>query len=705
MSVVEEVKSRINIVEVVSRYTPLRRAGTIHKGLCPFHSERTPSFVVYEQSGTWHCFGSCATGGDVFSFLMKKEGLTFREALERLAREAGVSLEEDRPDPGRSQRDALYQVNAAAARYFRTVLQSDPRATAGRGYLERRGINEATAEAFGLGFALDQWSGLRDHLLKAGFSVEQQLAAGLIKRSPERESTYDTFRNRLIFPIRDRSGRVLGFGGRVLDDSVPKYLNTAETPIFHKSQIVYGIDLAHAAIRDENRVVIVEGYMDVIAAHQHGFANVVACMGTALTAEHLRQLQRLTTNYVLALDADSAGQAATIRGLNQARMSLARKSRPTVLPGGRLEMTDRLGATLSIIQMPAGKDPDDVVRSDPALWRELVRSAQPLVDFYFGVVSRTYDVKTAQGKAAAVDELATLIAEVDDEIEQQHYIQQLSRMVQVGEAILLGQVHAAAVKAQSAPRPAPERPAERQGGGARPARAGQQGAPDDRVAPGPPDAGDWDPEESGYDAGWFGDLDEVAPPVPAAAKGRSADTPRRSEPHFDVVAHILALLLREPELLPWLTQKTSELDLAPPSVEDLERTEDKELFRALQLFLTSDELWDFESFQDRLEPSLHGRLALLASFGAHLPARTEVELREGVIKDIVHLRLLNRKRECETVMWLIDEAEQVGDRERSREHGAQYARLQRELDHLQPLMRREFLSSGGRKRSQSRLRA
>ncbi|MGL4650635.1 MAG: CHC2 zinc finger domain-containing protein, partial [Caldilineaceae bacterium] len=182
MSVVDDIKSRINIVDIVQRYTPLRRAGTIHKGNCPFHSERTPSFVVYEQSGTWHCFGSCSTGGDVFNFLMKKEGLTFREALERLAQEAGVSLEEDRPDPGRSQRDQIYKVNEAAAAYFRQALLHDARAQAGRDYLARRQVDAPTADAFGLGYAIQEWSALRDHLLRMGYDLEIQLAAGLIKR-------------------------------------------------------------------------------------------------------------------------------------------------------------------------------------------------------------------------------------------------------------------------------------------------------------------------------------------------------------------------------------------------------------------------------------------------------------------------------------------------------------------------------------------
>ena len=265
----------------------------------------------------------------------------------------------------------------------------------------------------------------------------------MVKRNEERNSTFDMFRNRVIFPIRDRQGRVIGFGGRVMDDGVPKYLNTSETPVFHKSHVIYGLDLAQRAIRERDQVVIVEGYMDVIAAHQFGFANVVACMGTALTPEQLRQLQRYTDNFVLALDADTAGQQATMRGLNQARQSLVRVRKPVVTPGG-VRLEDRLGANLAITTMPEGKDPDDVIRADPQRWQAAVDAAKPLVDFYFDVVASTEDLGSARGKGLAVAELAPLIAELGDEIERQHYVQRLSRLVQVDEITIAGRVQAAA---------------------------------------------------------------------------------------------------------------------------------------------------------------------------------------------------------------------------------------------------------------------
>ena len=336
MSVSDEVRQRIDIVGLISRYTPLKKAGSTYKGLCPFHSERTPSFVVFPHSNTWHCFGACATGGDAFTFLMKKENIEFREALEILAREAGVNLQDEPGDDSHRQRSLLYTLNDLAAAYFQEVLHSHPAAQPARDYLERRGIDQDTAARFRLGYALDNWNALRDHLSAKGYTVDQQLLAGLVKRHEERDSIYDAFRHRVMFPIRDRQARVIGFGGRVLDDSQPKYLNTAETPVFHKSHVIYGIDLAYQSIRDAHQVVIVEGYMDVIAAHQFGFANVVACMGTALTPDQLRQLQRLTSDFVLALDADSAGQQATIRGINQARQALNRVAETGCPPWRRL---------------------------------------------------------------------------------------------------------------------------------------------------------------------------------------------------------------------------------------------------------------------------------------------------------------------------------------------------------------------------------
>jgi DNA primase len=665
MSVSDEIKQRIDIVEFISRYTPLKRAGSTYKGLCPFHSERTPSFVVYPNSGTWHCFGSCGTGGDIFSFLMKKENLDFREALQVLAQQAGVSLDEGSGEGGQSRRAQIYDANAAAAAYYQQILRTHPGAAAARAYLEQRGIDDATIEAFQIGYSLEQWSALRDHLLAQKFSPDLLAEAGLIKYNDSRDSTYDAFRGRVMIPIRDRMGRVIGFGGRVLDGSQPKYLNTAETPVFHKSHVIFGLDMAYQAIRDANKVVIVEGYMDVIAAHQHGFTNVVACMGTALTPDQLQQLQRYTSNYVLALDADAAGQQATIRGLNQARQSLARVRKPTVVSGG-LRMEERLGAALYIAAMPEGRDPDDVVRQDPDLWRQIIDQAKPLVDYYFTAVVSQIDLSSARDKGAAVAELAPLIAEINDEVERESYIQKLSRMVQINERTIADRVHAAARTAQT---PIPDQRGERS------SRFGivRRGAKFQRDAI---------PENDGS---------FVADTPPAGAVATKTG-------RLETEDYLLAHLLRDPDLLIWLVEAAESRDLMPVGIHDWQHVENQEIFRALNRFMSSDIQWDVEMFQDTLPTALHGRLAQLIAAGEKLPNSPSEELRDDLLKVLVRLRLDRLRERSIQLKFLIDEASQSGEREDTRDLYALNNQMLRDLSHLQTTYYRlsRVLASQGR---------
>lgn len=624
MDAIEEIKQRIDIVDFISRYVTLKKAGSTFKANCPFHDERTPSFVVFPHTGTWHCFGSCGTGGDIFSFLMRQEQLDFREALQLLAEEAGIDLEETSSGQSEKQRTSLYEINAATADYFREVLLNHPAAAPARAYLEERQIDAAAAEQFQLGYALDSWDSLRNHLGARDFSIQEQLAAGVLKHNEERNSTYDAFRGRLIFPIRDRQARIIGFGGRVLGEGQPKYLNTSETPIFHKSRVVYGIDLAYRAIRDAEQVVIVEGYMDVLAAHQHGFKNVVACMGTSLTAEQLQQLQRYTNNFVLALDADSAGQQATIRGLNQARQSLTRVQKPRLTATGRVQMEERLAATLSIVAMPPGRDPDDVIREDVQQWEQLVDGAQPLVDYYFRIIATQYDLQSATGKAAAATELAPLIAELNDEIEQQHYIQQLSRLIQVEEATIAARVSSAGRTLQAAqrrnehkaPEPTVQRPILR-------------------------------PEAGGPGAQAPGTLGGRRPSFAPNPIGRED--------------HLLASLLQEPELLIWLAGVTHELEVRPLNGNDFREAANQEIFRALKQFIVSDEQWDLELFQDSLTSHLHGRLAQLLNYVAQQPQRNVFDVREHVIKSLLQIRIERLKSEIRTSRYLHEEAQNTDD--------------------------------------------
>jgi DNA primase len=323
MSAADDVRDRTDIVDLVGQHTQLRKAGRMFKGLCPFHEERTPSFVVYPDTGRWHCFGACASGGDVFSFVMRRDGVTFREALETLAHRAGVILESPTPqaEAQKEQRDRWRLALAQAAGFYHEQLLRRPAGEQARAYLRERRFHRDAAQAFELGWAPEGWTTTRDALRAAGFSDEELLAAGLVKRR-EGGGVYDAFRSRLVFPIRDTLGRTVGFGARTLvPGEVPKYVNSPQSELFDKSRLLYGLDKAKSAIHAAGRAVVVEGYTDVIRAHMAGFGNVVASLGTALTETHVRTLCRYTRSIVLALDADAAGQAATLRGLNVAASS------------------------------------------------------------------------------------------------------------------------------------------------------------------------------------------------------------------------------------------------------------------------------------------------------------------------------------------------------------------------------------------------
>ena len=325
MNDLEGIKQRIDIVDLVSQYATLKRAGKGYTALCPFHTERTPSFHVDPARQTWHCFGACGTGGDIFSFNMKKEGCEFREALNILAERAGLTLSQTRDPQEDARRSRLFDVNEAAAAFFAAALQraEGPHASSAgkaRAYIAERHLADASVAMFQLGYAPNSWEALISHLETRGFTAQDAVAAGLAIEGDR--GAYDRFRHRLMFPIRDDRGRVAGFGGRLLPgealgagDAQPKYVNTSQSDVFDKGAILYGLDLAKDAIRGEGRVVIVEGYMDVIAAHEHGYANVVASMGTALTERQVALLKRHTHNLVLALDADAAGSDATLRGV------------------------------------------------------------------------------------------------------------------------------------------------------------------------------------------------------------------------------------------------------------------------------------------------------------------------------------------------------------------------------------------------------
>lgn len=440
MSVTQDIKSRLDIVDIVSEQLPLRKSGRNYAGFCPFHSNtRTPSFYVFPETQTWRCFGACADGGDLFSYVMKKEGWEFRETLEHLARRAGVVLE-DAPVMDKAQQavaDKMGDLLGAAADYFHQLLLFAPQAAFARSYMQRRGISAETLEAFQIGYALDSWDACRSHFTGQGYSDDDLLQVGLLTENPEKGTRYDRFRHRLMFAIRNLEGQVVGFGARTLEkDGVPKYLNSPQTALFDKSHLLYGLDMARRHVREARQAVIVEGYMDVMQAHQAGFRNVVAQMGTALTEQQLQLLKRYTKRFVLALDADAAGAKATLRSLQVARETLDKEYEVRFDAQGLVRHEARLKADIRVVTMPDGEDPDSIIQADPGRWPLLLAQARPIVDYVIGMATADLDMTDAKAKSAVAQQVLPLISELGDPVEREHYRQLLARAVQVDEMTL-----------------------------------------------------------------------------------------------------------------------------------------------------------------------------------------------------------------------------------------------------------------------------
>ena len=432
----EEIKSRVDIVDLVQGYIKLDKAGINYKAVCPFHSEKTPSFFVNPARQIWHCFGGCSTGGDIFSFVMKIDGVEFPEALEVLARRAGIELK--REDPRFTyEKKKLYEISEEAAKYFQQVFQ---KSEAVKKYMKERGVTEETLENFRVGFAPDGWRNLLEHLTGKGFKPEDIEKAGLaIKR--EQDTRYkiqdtsgynDRFRNRIMFPITDGNSRVIGFGGRIFEE-VPtrsavgtptfgqkdqsvgaKYINTPQTLIYDKSRVLYAFDKAKHDIRKKNECILVEGYMDAIMSHQAGFINTIAVSGTALTDHQLRMLKRLTNVLISSFDADQAGEMATSRSLDLA---------------GAYEFERKV----AVIPAGMGKDPADVVLKSLQEWKKIVDSAKNVVEFYFERAKKNFDAKTLSGKKEIARAVLPQLAHIDNEIERSHWMRKLSQTLEVSE--------------------------------------------------------------------------------------------------------------------------------------------------------------------------------------------------------------------------------------------------------------------------------
>lgn len=412
MNEVEEVKARLDIVEIIGGYVPLKQAGRNFKGLSPFKTEKTPSFIVSPEKGIWHDFSS-GRGGDVISFVMEMEGLSFPETLEMLAKRAGVKLKPRQP--GRSiysnKKARLYEANEIAMRYFHLALSKNQLAK--DYFIKTRGLKAETLKKFKLGYAPESWEALSQYLLARGFSNEELIESGLSAKGTKSKGVYDIFRGRVMFPVFDSQGRVVGFSARLLgEQKAAKYINTPQTEIYNKSYAIYGLTQAKEYIREKGMVVIVEGNMDVLGLSNAGFGNAVACSGTALTEQQIRQLSRLTKNLAICFDNDEAGVNATLRAI---------------------ELAGVCGVRIDVISLAKAKDPDELVRKDPMLWEQAQKAAQYAPDYIISLGKDRYDLSLALGKKQFVDFVTPMLKALSDEIEIQHYTKKIAQMVDVSE--------------------------------------------------------------------------------------------------------------------------------------------------------------------------------------------------------------------------------------------------------------------------------
>ncbi|OPY57749.1 MAG: DNA primase [Pelotomaculum sp. PtaU1.Bin035] len=418
--VIEAVRLRSDIVEVVSRYVKLKKKGKYFTGSCPFHQDRMPSFTVTPDKQAFHCFG-CNTGGDVFRFLMLKENLTFIEAVGTLAQQAGITLPSTE-NPAERERERrwgrLRQINSLAKDYFRDIFKYHDSAAVARRYMSGRGLTTEVLERFQVGFALPDWGSLLEFLGEKGYQPREVAEAGLAIKS-ERGKYYDRFRKRVMFPIWDVTGRVIGFGGRVLDDSIPKYINTSETTLFIKSHVLYGLHHARGAVREKGYAIIVEGYMDVITAYRYGIANVVASLGTSLTREQGRLLMNYSRNVIIAYDSDAAGVAATMRGL---------------------DLLQELGCQVRVVNIPDGKDPDDFLqRQGNHAWESLINQAPSLIEYKLQQAVSIKPAKTVSDKLEVMLRVFPNLVGIDSEIEKEEGLKAMARLLNLSPETVAGE--------------------------------------------------------------------------------------------------------------------------------------------------------------------------------------------------------------------------------------------------------------------------
>jgi DNA primase len=613
MTVTDEIKARIDLVDLISGSgVKLRKSGRNYTGFCPFHANKhTPAFVVWPETGTWRCFGECNEGGDVFKFVMKKEGIDFREALTRLAARAGVEVpayRAERPEQKEAY-DHLRKLLEDALIFYAGHLHQNPGVLT---YLrEKRKLSDATIERFGLGYAPNSWDACLSHFKQRGYGEQDLMDVGLVsERQPEappaggRANLFDRFRNRIMIPIRDENGRMAGFGARIVDpDDMPKFLNSPETAIFVKGHLLYGLDRARKAIRAADQAVIVEGYLDVIALHQAGFENVISPMGTALTEEQLRLLKRFTRKIVLALDPDTAGQKAVLRGLEAARQAMDHEGELGFDARGLLRNEARLQADLRVAGMPDELDPDEIVARNPEEWKQLIEAAKPIIEHVMQAlaVGRNRDDRKVASDISA--HVLPLIQDLPRPEEREFYTQKLARFLRIDERAFIG----AAARTRAPRRGKPEPRGE--GGGATP------------------------------------------------AAGAIAVTPNRR-----VEAHVLSWLFRNPELLYRVDRLLQQNGLATLSTDDFEYTDHQVLLGLIRQALEQDQAEQHEFVVDGLPESLKGLSRDLLQLTETSQVREE-KLLEELLRSIKRLRQVAATEKTTQYRFLQEEAQENGDDE------------------------------------------
>ena len=627
MSTIDEIKSRIDIVDLVSEAgVKLRHAGKNYTGFCPFHANKnTPAFVVWPETGTWRCFGECNEGGDIFKFVMKKDGIDFKDALQKLADKAGVKVESlQRETPQiKEAHEHLRKLLEDAVIFYRSHLFNNAEILA---YLhEKRGLTDATIETFGLGYAPTGWDNALKHFTARGYPQHDLLDAGLLTERDDRKH-HDRFRNRIMIPIRDENGRMSGFGARIVDpNDIPKFLNSPETPIFTKGHLLYGLDRARKPIRSADQAVIVEGYLDVIALHQAGYENVVSPMGTALTEEQLRLLKKFTRRIVLALDPDTAGQKAVLRGLDAARSAMDREGEIGFDARGLLRNEARLQADLRVASMPDDLDPDEIVARNREEWKQLIENAKPIVTHVMDTLAAGQNLNDPKVKNQIAAQVLPLIEDLPGPMERDTYRQALARMLRVDERVLIG-----------APARGPRVK--------RPRLAGQKQT---------------------------GEAVQVAVPVSSAKK---------------IEAYVIGVLFRKPELLYKLDRRLQQFGMNALAVQDFEYTDYQMLFGLIREAVEQDKSEHHEFVMDAIPGQLQElSRELLAQAGQIDPVE------EKIIDDLVRsVQKIRREAIDEMVAqykFLQMDAQQLGDDRLSVSYGNELLKLmqaRRILDDVDP---------------------